>query len=313
METLLITHPSFHLHEMGPHHPESPARLKAIKSQLLESGLWSQLQMEQARAASDEDLLRVHDAEYLSYLASKSPSSGYCVIDADTILNEHTLEAARFAAGAGLVGIDAIMQSRARAVFCAVRPPGHHATPNRAMGFCFYNNVAVAVAYALEKYELERVALVDFDVHHGNGSEDMFAGHSQVLMCGFYQHPFYPGGAHEPAAKNMVNIPVRAHSSAQQVRELVAQHWLPRLHDFSPQILFFSAGFDAHAQDSMAQLQLLETDFQWITEQVMQSCLPSTRGRVLSMLEGGYDGPSLGRSVEAHIRALVPSVKLKNR
>lgn len=304
METLLITHPSFHLHEMGLHHPESPARLEAIKTQLSESGLWSQLQMEQARAASDVDLLRVHDAAHLSYLGLKAPTSGYSAIDADTILNEHSLEAASFAAGAGLTGIDAIMQGRARSVFCLVRPPGHHATPNRAMGFCFYNNVAVAMAYALEQYDIERVALVDFDVHHGNGSEDMFAGQSNVLMCGFYQHPFYPGGAHEPAAQNMVNIAVKAGSNGKQVRELVEQHWLQRLQDFQPQLLFFSAGFDAHAHDNMAQLLLLEADFQWITEQVMRSCLASSQGRVLSMLEGGYDCPSLGRSVEAHIRAL---------
>lgn len=304
METLLITHPSFHLHEMGAGHPESPERLDAIERQLTGSGLSKRLVIEEARAATDVDLLRVHSASHLSYLAQIAPASGYNEIDADTILNPHTLTAARYAAGAGLTGIDAIMQNRARSVFCMVRPPGHHATRSQAMGFCFYNNVAVAMAYAMEHYGIKRVALVDFDVHHGNGSEDIFAGNDQVLMCGFYQHPFYPGGAQEPPAQNMVNIAVKARSSAEQVRQVVSQHWLPRLREFAPELLFFSAGFDAHDHDEMAHLMLLESDFQWITEQVMASCYPSTQGKVLSMLEGGYDCPSLGRSVEVHIKAL---------
>lgn len=304
METLLITHPSFHLHEMGLDHPESPVRLEAIQTQLSESGLWTQHNVEQARAATDVDLLRVHSAEHLSYLGEKAPANGYYAIDADTILNEHSLKAARFAAGAGLVGVDAIMQGRARSVFCAVRPPGHHATPNQAMGFCFFNNIAVAMAYAIAQYQVKRVALVDFDVHHGNGSEDIFAGHANVLMCGLYQHPFYPGGTHEPPAQNMVNIPMRVGSGAEKMRQVVHEHWLPRLHSFAPELLFFSAGFDAHDADDMAQLAFHEADFQWITEQVMRSCAHSTHGRVLSMLEGGYDCPSLARSVEAHVRAL---------
>ncbi len=193
METLLITHPSFHLHEMGFGHPESPERLDAIQNQLSADGLLAHLQTEQARQALDTDLLRVHSAKHLSCLRQKAPATGYSSIDADTILNEHTLEAASFAAGAGLVGVDALMQGRARSVFCAVRPPGHHASQQRAMGFCFFNNIAVAMAYALDVYKLKRVALVDFDVHHGNGSEDIFAGDERVLMCGFYQDPFFPG------------------------------------------------------------------------------------------------------------------------
>lgn len=304
METLYITHPACHLHEMGVWHPESPHRLDAINDQLLASGLASYLHPQQARAATRDDILRVHTLQHLNYLHANLPQQGHFSIDPDTLMNPHTLEAAYHAAGAGLDAVDALLQGDKRQAFCAVRPPGHHATRSRAMGFCFFNNVAIAAAYAIEKYALTRVLIVDFDVHHGNGTEEIFAEDERILMCSFFQHPFFPGSYQQPPAKNMVNIPVEAYSKADQVLESFETHCMPRIAAFQPELVFFSAGFDAHSEDEMGQLNLLETDYATITRQVMQACAQSAHGRVISMLEGGYDLSSLGRSVVAHIRAM---------
>ena len=304
METLYITHPACHLHEMGVWHPESPNRLDAVSKQLLASDLASHLHSHQARAASREDILRVHTSQHLEYLHEKAPTQGYFSIDADTIMNAHTLEAAYHAAGAGLDAVDALMAGQMRQAFCSVRPPGHHASSDRAMGFCFFNNVAIAVAYALEKYPLQRVLIVDFDVHHGNGTEDIFAHDERVLMCGFFQHPYFPGSFHQPQAKNMLNIPMEAHTQADRILERFEKLCLPRIVAFEPELVFFSAGFDAHSDDEMGQLGLVEADFSALTRMVMQATAKSAQGRVISLLEGGYELLSLGRSVEAHIRAM---------
>lgn len=304
METVFITHPIFRLHEMGTWHPEAPARLDAIDEQLLKDGVAGLLRTVQSKQATDKDLLRVHSSHHIANLQKNAPQSGYYAIDADTTLNTHTLEAAYYAAGAGIVAADEIFSGRAQTAFCAVRPPGHHATKNQAMGFCFFNNIAVAAAYALDQYELDQVVIVDFDVHHGNGTEDIFAHHGQVHMFGFYQHPLFPGGRHSPPAANMYNEPVPAGADSATIRHIVNTYWLPRLRQLKPQLLLFSAGFDAHQDDNMAQLQLNDEDFAWITHQVMQATASSTQGRVLSMLEGGYDLASLSRSVQAHIQVL---------
>lgn len=304
METLYITHPACHLHEMGAWHPESPARLDAVNDQLLASGLANFLQPLQARSACDADLLRVHDAAHLAYLKEKSPSEGYFPIDPDTLLNQHTLEAAYFAAGAGLDAVDAVMDGRAANAFCSVRPPGHHATRGQAMGFCFFNNVAVAAAYALEKYKLSRILIVDFDVHHGNGTEEIFADDERILMCGFFQHPFFPGNYQEPPAKNMVNIPIQAYSPTEEILQRFREICVPRMQAFEPELVFFSAGFDAHREDEMSQLSLVESDYAELTLMVKQAVQGSAHGRMISMLEGGYELSSLGRSVVAHIKAV---------
>lgn len=275
-----------------------------MNDQLLASGMMDLIATQEAEPAADADLLRVHTAEHLSYLRSRVPDSGYFAIDSDTIMNPHTLEAAWAAAGAGTTAVDAVMGGHHRTAFCSVRPPGHHARSDQAMGFCFLNNIAVAAAYAMQAYELERVAIVDFDVHHGNGTEEMFAGDDRVLMCSFFQHPLFPNCHQQPAAANMVNVPVDAYSKGDVVRMLVGDVLVPRLQKFRPQLILVSAGFDGHREDDMAQLGLVESDYAWITSQVVAVADETASGRVISFLEGGYSLSALGRSAVAHIRAL---------
>lgn len=304
METLYITHPSCRLHDMGDWHPECPSRLDAINDQLVASGIMSFLDEAQARPAADEDLLRVHTGAHIDYLRKHAPEDSHYPIDSDTLMGPHTLDAAMAAAGAGLTAVDDIMAGAHTNAFCAVRPPGHHARPAQAMGFCFFNNVAVAAAYALERYGLKRVAIVDFDVHHGNGTEDIFAGDSRVLMCSFFQQTLFPWSYQDPAAQNMVNIPVDAYTRGSDLRMVVSDIWMPRLYEFQPEFVFISAGFDGHREDGMGQLGLVEADFGWITEQVVALANTTASGRLVSFLEGGYDLSALGRSAVAHIRAL---------
>lgn len=304
METLYITHPACRLHEMGNWHPECPQRLDAINDQLLASGVMSFLEQREAPYAHDADVLRVHTQEYLTYLHNHAPSEGHFAIDPDTSMNSDTLAAAKAAAGAGIAAVDAVMSHQARTAFCAVRPPGHHARPNTAMGFCFFNNIAVAAAYALEKYQLDRVAIIDFDVHHGNGTEEMFGGDSRILMCSFFQNMLFPNEANDDPASNMLNIPVDAYTDGTTLRHLVSDIWIPRLQQFQPQLVLVSAGFDAHREDDMGQLGMVESDYAWITEQIVQLAELTAQGRVISFLEGGYNLSALGRSAVAHIRAL---------
>ncbi|NYT61388.1 histone deacetylase family protein [Alcaligenaceae bacterium] len=304
METLYITHPACRLHEMGDWHPECPQRLDAINDQLLASGVMPFLAQEQAPSATEADILRVHTPEYLAYLRDNSPATGYFAIDPDTLMNPHTLEAAWVAAGAGIAAVDAIMAKKARTAFNSVRPPGHHARPGQAMGFCFFNNLAVAAAYAIEKYGLKRVAIIDFDVHHGNGTEEMFSGDPRILMCSFFQYPLFPDIYHDSPAENMVNIPVDAHTPGDALRQLVTDIWMPRLEAFKPEFIFISAGFDAHREDDMGQLDMVEADYAWITKQLMRLAESTAQGRVVSFLEGGYNLSALGRSAVAHIKAL---------
>ncbi len=304
-QTLFLTHPSFRLHEMGAGHPECPERLDAISDQLLASGLAACLHEDQeVLPATTEQLARVHTSEYIDWLRSKSPSQGYVSLDPDTFMNAHTHVAALHAAGAAVRAVDEVMNERARTVFCSVRPPGHHAMPGQAMGFCFFNNVAVAAAHALAQYGLERIAIIDFDVHHGNGTEAMFAGDERVLMCSFFQYPLFPNTGVENPAKNMVNIPVPPYTKGAAVREVVTSKWLPRLHAHRPALILVSAGFDAHREDDMGQMGLVEADYAWITEQVLLIAEQYAQARVISVLEGGYNLSALGRSVVAHIKAL---------
>lgn len=304
METLYITHPACHLHEMGGWHPESPSRLDAINDQLLASGIMGLVCSQTAAVAARADLLRVHAPEYLARLEALLPVQGYAEIDPDTFMNPHTLEAAYAAAGSGITAVDAIMRHEASTAFCAVRPPGHHACPAQAMGFCFFNNLAVAVAYTLEKYEFNRIAIIDFDVHHGNGTEEIFAGNDKILMCGFYQHPFFPNVHTQNCVKNMVNVPVDAYTSGEGIRKMISDSWLPRLRAFQPEFIFVSAGFDAHREDDMGQLDLVESDYAWITSRIVEIADEFAQGRIVSLLEGGYNLSALGRSAVAHIKTL---------
>jgi acetoin utilization deacetylase AcuC-like enzyme len=304
METLYITHPACRLHEMGEGHPECPQRLDAVGDQMLASGIMDFVLQRHAREATEADVHRVHHPEHVAYLRRHAPREGYFAIDADTIMNPSTLEAAWAAAGAGLTALDAIMADEARAAFCAIRPPGHHARPGQAMGFCFFNNLAVTAAYALEHYGFSRVAIIDFDVHHGNGTEEMFAGDERILMCSIYQHPYFPGMREERPSANMHNIPLPAYTDGAAYREVVSEQWLPALRTFCPELVLISAGFDAHREDDMAQFALVEADYAWITRQIADVARDSARGRIISFLEGGYNLSALGRSAVAHIRGL---------
>jgi len=304
METLYLTHPACRLHEMGPWHPECPQRLDAIADQMLASGVMQCVSERDAPAATLEQVCRVHDPAYVEALRRRAPRSGYEPLDPDTYMNAHTFEAALRAAGAAVAAVDAVLAGDAATAFCAVRPPGHHALADRAMGFCFFNNVAIAARHAIDAHGLQRVAIVDFDVHHGNGTEQAFAGDAQVLMCGFFQHPFYPHCGAEGPAANMVNVPVPAYTAGKAVRDLAEKHWLPRLEAFRPELVLVSAGFDAHREDDMAQLGLDESDYRWLTERIVEVAERHAGGRVVSTLEGGYNLSALGRSVVAHVRAL---------
>ncbi|WP_322107058.1 histone deacetylase family protein [Paraburkholderia sp. J41] len=305
MTTGFFSHPDFLRHEMGEWHPECPARLQAIEDQLIASRIDTLVERdESASLATEADLLRVHTQAHIDFIRKTAPQEGYAEIDPDTLMNPHTWQAALRAAGAAIAATDAVLAGRYENAFCSVRPPGHHAEPARAMGFCFFNNVAIAARHALEVRGLERVAVIDFDVHHGNGTEAAFAGDPRVLMCSFFQHPFYPYSGADHPAPNMVNLPMAARTKGMDVREAIDIMWLPRLHEFKPQMLFVSAGFDAHREDDLGNMGLVEDDFAWITEQMRMIANRHAKGRIVSCLEGGYNLSALGRSVVAHLRAL---------
>lgn len=286
-------------------HPEAPARLDEINDRLLASGVSPCLRHLDAPNASDADVLRVHTPEYLAYLKEHVPQEGYFSIDnEETSMNPHTLRAAYSAAGAGILAIDEIMAGHALNAFCAVRPPGHHAERGRAMGFCFFNNLAIAARYAIEKFKLKRIAVIDFDVHHGNGTEDIFKNDPHIVMCSFFQYPLYPNSGIANVAPNMFNTPVPAFTKSDVIRNIVQNKWLPVLEDFKPELVLISAGFDAHREDEMGQMDLVEKDYEWITKQLMEVAKRHSQGRIISFLEGGYSLSALGRSVTAHIKAL---------
>ncbi len=304
MATAFIHHPDCGLHDMGGQHPESPDRLTAIEDYLLASGLKDHLIVELAPKATREQLRRVHDDRYLDAIEAASPQTGLVHLDPDTAMNPHSLAAALRAAGAVTRATDMVLGGEAENGFCNVRPPGHHACRGRAMGFCLFNNLAVGVAHALEVHGLERVAILDFDVHHGNGTEDIFDGDQRVLMVSTFQYPFYPYSGVEGRSEHMVNIPLAAHSGSLQFREAVENDWLPSLEAFAPQMLFVSAGFDAHRDDEMAALALVESDYIWVTKQIVDVAARHAAGRIVSTLEGGYNLQALARSAHAHIRTL---------
>ena len=304
MTTAFITHADCAKHDMGAHHPECPARLAAIEDQMIASGIGQVLSRYDAPLASDAQIERVHPAEYVSAIREAAPLSGTVHLDPDTAMNPHSLNAALHAAGAGILATDLVMKGEVENAFCSVRPPGHHATRAKPMGFCIFNNIAIAARHAIDAHGVKRVAIIDFDVHHGNGTEDIFTGDSQVLMVSTFQHPFYPYSGTEPAADNMVNIPLAAGSGSKTFRDAVTRFWLPALEGFEPQLVLFSAGFDAHAEDDMAMLALQDSDYAWVTEQVKDVTDRYTNGRIVSMLEGGYDLSALGRSAVQHLRVL---------
>jgi acetoin utilization deacetylase AcuC-like enzyme len=307
MTTAYITHPDCLRHEMGAGHPECPERLHAVGEQMRLSSLLEELTCLEAPLADADDLKRVHRADYVDRIFENAPTEGYLQLDADTAMNPHSLNAARRAAGAGIMAVDEVMAGRCQNAFCAVRPCGHHATPAQSMGFCIFNNVGVAAAYALDKKGLERVAVIDFDVHHGNGTEDIFSAANwqpRVLMASFFQHPFYPYSGTDGPAPNMVNVPLAARSGGPAVKAAVEEEWLPALERFRPQMILISAGFDAHREDLLGGMSLVEADYVWMTHRLKEVADRHCSGRIVSMLEGGYNLSALGRSAVAHVREL---------
>jgi acetoin utilization deacetylase AcuC-like enzyme len=289
---------------MGTHHPERPARLSAIEDQLIASRIEPYLTRYEAPLANDEQLARVHPHEYVRAIREIAPSTGTVHLDPDTAMNPHTLQAALRAAGAGVLATDLVLKGEAQSAFCPVRPPGHHACRARAMGFCIFNNVAVAARHAIAAHGLERVAIIDFDVHHGNGTEDIFENDAHVVMASIFQHPFYPYSGTEDPAPNMHNVPLAAGAGGRELRRAVHEVWLPALEDFRPQLVFFSAGFDAHLEDDMAMLRFADADYGWVTEQIAELARRHAGGRMVSLLEGGYALAALGRSAVQHVRVL---------
>ncbi|QID18100.1 histone deacetylase family protein [Nitrogeniibacter mangrovi] len=302
--TAFITHKDCWLHDMGAHHPECPDRLSAINDRLIAAGLDLFLSFHDAPQASVEQLARAHPREYVEQLLSDVPEHGIRHLDPDTAVGPGTMKAAVRSAGAGILGVDLVMGGEVENAFCAIRPPGHHAERSHAMGFCFFNNVAVAAHHALAHHGLERVSIVDFDVHHGNGTEDIFRDDPRVQMVSIFQHPFYPySGADNPPA-HMCNVPVPAGTRGDAFRQIVTDMWLPALRAHEPQLILISAGFDAHYEDDMGSLGLVESDYIWVTEQLRVVAEESADKRIVSLLEGGYSLSSLARSVVAHIKAL---------
>lgn len=303
MQTAFITHSACLKHHVERGHPDSPARLMAIEDQLIASGLYHFLQHHEAPRASRAQLERVHDAEYLDRLAAVSPSAGLIAIGADTWMNPDTLEAALHAAGAVVLGTDLVMAGMVANAFCNIRPPGHHASREQAMGLCLINNVAVGAAHALAAHGLSRIAIADFDVHHGNGTEDIFRDDPRVLLCSLFQHPLYPhtGSA---GSDHVINVPLAEGTDSVGMRHAVTEHWLPALQAFRPEMIFICAGFDGHWQDEIADLALVEADYTWITQQLKAIAAAWSKGRIVSALEGGYELHALGRSAMAHIKVL---------
>jgi acetoin utilization deacetylase AcuC-like enzyme len=304
MATAFITHDDCLRHDMGAHHPECPARLGAIDDQLIASSIAPLLDHREAPLATLEQLARVHSPAYIEGIRAARPARGIVYLDPDTALSPGTWQAALRAAGAAVLATDLVARGEVESAFCSVRPPGHHATRTRPMGFCIFNNVAVGAMHALAAHGLERVAIVDFDVHHGNGTEEIFAGDERVLMASTFQHPFYPYSGTDHPAPNMVNVPLPAGTGSQGFRQVVEEHWLPALDDFAPQMIFFSAGFDAHVEDDMAMLRLVDQDYAWVTRTVKAVADRHAAGRIVSLLEGGYALSALGRSVVQHLKVL---------
>jgi len=303
---LLFTDPICLDHQVPAGHPERPERLTAVLNHLERTSLLAQLTVRAPTPASRDALGRIHTIDYLDRLSARCPSEGLVAVDPDTSIGPLSLAAAARAAGAVADAVRAVLEGQALRAFCAVRPPGHHAERDAAMGFCLYNNIALGAATALEAPGIERVAILDFDVHHGNGSVDIFKDDPRVLVCSSFQHPFYPHRHTDTLRPNLVHTPLPAGTGSAAFRAAIERDWLPALERHKPQFVLVSAGFDAHRADPLAALQLVEADFAWITGFIVDAARRFANGRVVSALEGGYDLEALPRSVAAHLEALLP-------
>ncbi len=305
MTVRVLTHPDCLKHEMGPSHPESPARLEAI-NQVLKAAPWAdQLDWIEAPLALKEQLKLAHDSSYVESLFLEAPKEGYVQCDPDTLMNPYTLSAALRASGAVIAAVDDVFAGRTKRAFCAVRPPGHHAEPDTAMGFCFFNNIAVGARHAMAKYNCQRIAIVDFDVHHGNGTESIFLNDARVCFWSSFQHPFYPGTFLTDKPRHIHLCPLPANTGSQIFRQKIDLELIPILLDFKPECIFISAGFDAHHLDPLANLKLTSEDFGYVTKAVCEVADKVAGGKVISSLEGGYHLKALQESVIAHVEALL--------
>lgn len=307
--TAYITSPYCRAHFMDDMHPESPNRLQAIEQALKKTHIWARMQKIIAPEVSDIQLSRVHTRQYLQRLENLVPQTGTVKIAEDTYLSRDTLQAARFGAGAVVKAVDMVMKKHAKNAFCGVRPPGHHAHADKTSGFCFINNVAVGAMHAIAEYRLERVAIIDFDVHHGDGTQDIFQNDPRVMLLSSFEFPLYPFDNKEKlpesTSPNIINSPLKAGDGGKQFRELVQSVWLPKLENFKPQMILLSAGFDAHHLDNLGNLHLHDDDFAWLTETIMSVANSYAQGRIVSVLEGGYNLQSLASGVKTHLSCLV--------
>lgn len=304
MTITIISHPECLLHDPGFGHPESSKRLQVISQCLAASDLQEKLHYEEASEATIEQLLRVHDEHYIDEIFELSNTKDFVDIDPDTIMNGHTLSAALKAAGAVVQGVDLVLANKTNIVFCNIRPPGHHAERAQAMGFCFFNNVAVGVAHALEHHKLKRVAIIDFDAHRGNGTDDIFQNNNHVLVCSIFEELLYPGDE-PPHVSNIINVPLPSGATGREFRAEITQHALEKINAFKPELIFFSAGFDGHQQDMMSNLNLTEADYLWISHQIKSIADEHSKGRIVSALEGGYALSVLGQCVVAHLKGII--------
>jgi len=310
----IISHYKCSEHDMGEHHPESGKRLSAIQDQLIQSGLDYVVRQFDAKPIDNQLLTLAHAQEYVDFVINNAPLQGNFMVGEDSVMNNKTLSSALLSAGAGVDAVDLVMAGELKSAFCATRPPGHHATHNKGMGFCFFNNVAIAAAYAKNKYDLQKVAIVDFDVHHGNGTEDIIKNYfiknnskdkNSYLFCSSYQYPFYPFEIEKSSTPPIINTPLDATAKSEEFRQVIREKWIPELEKFKPELILISAGFDAHIEDDMSHVSLTEADYRWVTEELKAIADNHAQGRIVSILEGGYCLSALGRSVVAHINGLI--------
>ena len=305
MSTAYICHPDCHDHDTGEGHPERALRLSVIEDKFIETRLWDFVRGIDAPEVTKAQLSRVHTAEYIEYIEKMMPVQGYVRLDQDTVISPGTMKAARRAAGAVVAAVDLVMSGDISNAFCGVRPPGHHAESNRALGFCIYNNIAVGAAHAMDEHGLKKIAILDFDVHQANGTEDIYVDDQRVLYCSIFQHPFYPFTQPPENNERVISIPLDATAKSAEFRAAVTDHWLPALERFEPEMIFVSAGFDAHRDDDMSYVSLTDADFHWVAQKIVQAAEISASGRIVSVLEGGYEVNSLARCVETHMRVLM--------
>lgn len=305
MTTAFITHPDTLLHIMDGNHPESPARITAIKNYLIKQDVYNHLAIYESPVATDAQLAKVHSTDYIARIRALSPKAGLVRLDPDTAMGPMSLSATLHASGAAILATDLVMQGKAANAFCCTRPPGHHAGRANSAGFCIFNHIAVGVAHALTQYKVKRVAIIDFDVHHGDGTEDIFKYNPQVMLCSTFQHPFYPHRGFDSRTKTMINVPLAANADGKTYQQAFSHEFLPALNQFKPEIIYVSAGFDAHVDDPLAGMNLIDQDYIWMTEFIKQVAKQHAQGRIVSLLEGGYHLPALAKAASAHITSLM--------